>query len=165
VLWLNSTVEMTAGKAMAQAGHAAQLAWWRLPEADQADWRAGGFDLAVRTASAQRWSLLLTSDLPVVRDGGFTEVEPGTCTVIADHPSLRQRLGPWRVRDTNVPRQAVRASCRKKPASQGSVLHFEMVMAWVRASATYRGARGRPGDPAEPGHTGRPPGGTDDSGS
>lgn len=89
VLWLNPTVEMTAGKAMAQAGHAAQLTWWRLPEADRAEWHAGGFDLAVRTASAQRWSLLLATDLPVVRDGGFTEVEPGTCTVIADHPALR----------------------------------------------------------------------------
>jgi peptidyl-tRNA hydrolase len=90
VLWLNPTIEMTAGKAMAQVGHAAQLAWWRLPDGARAKWRDRGFDLAVRTASPERWATLLTSDLPVVRDGGFTEVAPGTCTVVADHPALRQ---------------------------------------------------------------------------
>jgi len=30
VLWLNPGLPMTAGKAMAQAGHGAQLAWWAL---------------------------------------------------------------------------------------------------------------------------------------
>ncbi|WP_237277535.1 hypothetical protein, partial [Streptomyces caniscabiei] len=32
VLWLNPEVEMSAGKAMAQAGHGAQLAWWDLDD-------------------------------------------------------------------------------------------------------------------------------------
>jgi peptidyl-tRNA hydrolase len=89
VLWLNPRVRMTAGKAMAQAGHAAQLAWWRLPGESRAAWAAGGFALAVRTASPSRWTALLASGLPVVRDGGFTEVAPGTCTVVADVPALR----------------------------------------------------------------------------
>jgi peptidyl-tRNA hydrolase len=52
-------------------------------------WVDRGFDLAVRTASPWHWAGLLTSDLPVVRDGGFTEVAPGSATVIADHPALR----------------------------------------------------------------------------
>ncbi|HXL93463.1 MAG TPA: peptidyl-tRNA hydrolase [Streptosporangiaceae bacterium] len=89
VLWLNPGLEMTAGKAMAQVGHAAQLAWWRLPDEARAKWQASGFDLAVRTAPAARWAGLLASGLPVVRDAGFTEIEPGSCTAVADHPALR----------------------------------------------------------------------------
>jgi peptidyl-tRNA hydrolase len=88
VIWVNPGVEMTAGKAMAQAGHGAHLAWWRLPDEARARWHATGFALAVRTAPAKRWTALLATGLPVVRDGGFTEVEPGTCTVIAGHPAL-----------------------------------------------------------------------------
>ena len=89
MLWLNPDVEMTAGKAMAQVGHAAQLAWWQLPGQARAEWRTREFDLAVRSATPSRWAALLTSDLPVVRDAGFTEIDPGTCTAIADHPALR----------------------------------------------------------------------------
>lgn len=94
VLWLNPRLPMTAGKAMAQAGHAAQLAWWGLEPPDRSEWRELDFDLAVRTADAGRWAELLGSGLPVVRDGGFTEVAPGSCTVVADLPALRsQRPG------------------------------------------------------------------------
>jgi peptidyl-tRNA hydrolase len=87
---------MSAGKAMAQAGHAAQLAWWELTPAERAAWRDSGFRLAVRTAPRERWPALSTSGLPVVRDAGFTEIAPGSATVIADHPSLRARLGAGR---------------------------------------------------------------------
>jgi peptidyl-tRNA hydrolase len=80
---------MTAGKAMAQAGHAAQLAWWGLAPADQERWRDLDFDLAVRDADPGRWKELLASGLPVVTDGGFTEVAPGSATVVAEHPALR----------------------------------------------------------------------------
>ncbi|MFF4477475.1 peptidyl-tRNA hydrolase [Streptomyces sp. NPDC021218] len=90
VLWLSPHVEMSAGKAMAQAGHGAQLAWWELDDAVRAAWREAGFPLAVRTASAERWDELTTSGLPVVRDAGFTEIAPGSCTVVADHPALRR---------------------------------------------------------------------------
>ncbi|HEY1622346.1 MAG TPA: peptidyl-tRNA hydrolase [Streptosporangiaceae bacterium] len=90
VLWLNPGVEMTAGKAMAQAGHAAQLAWWQLDDPARTRWQADGFDLAVRTAPPSRWAELVASGLPVVRDAGYTEVEPGACTVVADHPALRR---------------------------------------------------------------------------
>ncbi|MFS7875857.1 peptidyl-tRNA hydrolase [Streptomyces asiaticus] len=91
VLWLSPQVEMSAGKAMAQAGHGAQLAWWELDDAARAAWREAGFPLAVRTASAERWDALTASGLPVVRDAGFTEIAPGSCTVVADHPALRRR--------------------------------------------------------------------------
>ncbi|OIJ96047.1 peptidyl-tRNA hydrolase [Streptomyces sp. MUSC 14] len=89
VLWLNPELEMSAGKAMAQAGHGAQLAWWALPEAERAAWRDAGFALAVRTADPADWGRLTGSGLPVVRDAGFTEIAPGSCTVVADHPALR----------------------------------------------------------------------------
>ncbi|MFF3349188.1 peptidyl-tRNA hydrolase [Streptomyces sp. NPDC002779] len=91
VLWLNPDLGMSAGKAMAQAGHGAQLAWWDLTEQERTAWRDAGFPLAVRTAPRDRWPALTTSGLPVVRDAGFTEIAPGSCTVVADHPALRQQ--------------------------------------------------------------------------
>ena len=89
VLWLNPDLGMSAGKAMAQAGHAAQLAWWELSDEERAAWRDAGFPLAVRTADPARWGRLTGSGLPLVRDAGFTEIAPGSCTVVADHPALR----------------------------------------------------------------------------
>ncbi|PSM37518.1 peptidyl-tRNA hydrolase [Streptomyces dioscori] len=89
VLWLSPDLDMSAGKAMAQAGHGAQLAWWELSGEDRTAWREAGFPLAVRTADGERWERLVTSGLPLVRDAGFTEIAPGSCTVVADHPALR----------------------------------------------------------------------------
>lgn len=89
VLWIGPELRMSAGKAMAQAGHGAQYAWWGLPAAARTAWRDAGFPLAVRTAeSGVRWARLTGSGLPVVRDAGFTEIAPGSCTVVADHPDL-----------------------------------------------------------------------------
>lgn len=90
VLWLAPGLGMSAGKAMAQAGHGAQLAWWELSDADRAAWRAAGFPLAVRTPGPERWAELTASGLPVVRDAGYTEIAAGSCTVVADHPALRR---------------------------------------------------------------------------
>ncbi|MFQ6142149.1 peptidyl-tRNA hydrolase [Streptomyces seoulensis] len=89
VLWLNPGLEMSAGKAMAQAGHGAQLAWWELTSEQRAAWRAAGYPLAVRTAAPGQWRDLTASGLPLVRDAGFTEIAPGSATVVADHPALR----------------------------------------------------------------------------
>ncbi|MEK2489627.1 aminoacyl-tRNA hydrolase [Kitasatospora purpeofusca] len=89
VLWLNPELEMSAGKTMAQTGHAAQLAWWRLDDARRKEWAESGFALAVRTATPQAWTELVASGLPLVQDAGFTEIAPGSSTVVADHPALR----------------------------------------------------------------------------
>ena len=96
VLWMNPELPMTAGKAMAQAGHGAQLAWWELGPAARSEWLDRDFDLAVRVAGRQQWAELLVSGLPVVTDGGFTEVAPGSATVVADHPALRAVRGSSR---------------------------------------------------------------------
>jgi peptidyl-tRNA hydrolase len=88
VLWLNPEITITAGKAMAQAGHAAHLAWWALAAPERERWHRDDFPLAVRTAPTATWKSLLDAGLPVVRDGGFTEVEPGTATFVAGHPAL-----------------------------------------------------------------------------
>ncbi|WP_330173087.1 peptidyl-tRNA hydrolase [Streptomyces sp. NBC_01498] len=90
VLWLNPDLGMSAGKAMAQAGHGAQLAWYRLSEQDREAWCETGFTLAVRTADPARWRELTSGGLPLVRDAGFTEIAPGSSTVVADHPALRR---------------------------------------------------------------------------
>ncbi|MEO3975734.1 peptidyl-tRNA hydrolase [Streptomyces sp. CAU 1734] len=89
VLWMSPAVEMSAGKAMAQSGHGAQLAWWELTDEERAAWAEAGFPLSVRTPGAERWRELAASGLPVVRDAGFTEIAPGSATVVADHPALR----------------------------------------------------------------------------
>ncbi|MFF0292233.1 peptidyl-tRNA hydrolase [Kitasatospora sp. NPDC004614] len=82
VLWLNPELEMSAGKTMAQTGHAAQLAWWELNDAERKEWAESGFQLAVRTAPAADWPALTDGHLPVVRDAGFTEIAPGPTVAV-----------------------------------------------------------------------------------
>ncbi|MFD8206169.1 peptidyl-tRNA hydrolase [Streptomyces sp. NPDC059695] len=89
VLWLSPELDMSAGKAMAQAGHGAQLLWWAMSAADRKAWQEAGFPLAVRTARAEDWPGLTSSGLPVVRDAGFTEIAPGSCTVVSAFPNLK----------------------------------------------------------------------------
>ncbi|MFJ2604126.1 aminoacyl-tRNA hydrolase [Streptomyces sp. NPDC091279] len=89
VIWFSPELDMSAGKSMAQAGHGAQLAWWELSQEERDAWRDAGFPLAVRTAAPARWAELTRGGLPLVRDAGFTEIAPGSCTVVADHPALR----------------------------------------------------------------------------
>lgn len=93
VLWLNPELDMSAGKTMAQTGHGAQLLWWELSDADRKSWREAGFPLSVRTAGPDRWARLTSGGLPVVRDAGFTEIAPGSCTVVSEFPALGFRAG------------------------------------------------------------------------
>ncbi len=74
---LTPGVAMTTGKAAAQVGHAAQLPFERLPHTDA--WRRGGFGVRVVTGPV----VLPPADRVDVRDGGFTEVAPGTVTASA----------------------------------------------------------------------------------
>ncbi|WP_338678006.1 peptidyl-tRNA hydrolase [Streptomyces sp. SCSIO 30461] len=88
VIWLNPALGMSTGKEMAQVGHGAQLLWWDMRESEQTTWRAAGFPLYVRTARPEQWAGLTTSGLPTVRDAGFTEIAPGSITVVASHPQF-----------------------------------------------------------------------------
>ena len=77
-------VSMTTGKACAQVGHAAQLALVELDRSLVVAWLAAGFPVRVVTDSAT-WTRLGERGVAVavVRDGGFTEVAPGTVTCAA----------------------------------------------------------------------------------
>ncbi|TQK51237.1 peptidyl-tRNA hydrolase [Streptomyces sp. SLBN-118] len=96
VLWLSPDLDMSAGKAMAQAGHGAQLAWWELSEADRKAWREAGFPLTVRTAETAHWQQLTAGGLPVVRDAGFTEIAPGLTLAVEGHHRVRSLPRPPR---------------------------------------------------------------------
>jgi peptidyl-tRNA hydrolase len=89
---LSPWYELTAGKEMAQAAHAAQLGWRASSPADRESWRAAGFPLAVRRADAKQWKSALQQGAPVVHDAGFTEVAADTQTALAVLPWLG--LGP-----------------------------------------------------------------------
>jgi peptidyl-tRNA hydrolase len=71
---LNPGVTMTTGKAAAQCGHAAHLLF-----------RAKGAwpGLRVRVVEPADWGRAVAEADVVVRDGGFTEVAPGTMTAVA----------------------------------------------------------------------------------
>jgi peptidyl-tRNA hydrolase len=77
---LSPHVEMSAGKAMAQAGHAGQLGWRASSATERAAWQRGGFWVAVRTATTAQWRAALHAGVPVVHDAGFTEVAPDSQT-------------------------------------------------------------------------------------
>ncbi|ASR04192.1 aminoacyl-tRNA hydrolase [Gordonia rubripertincta] len=88
VLWTNPGLDMTVGKLAAQVGHASMLAA-KLLDADEAiRWRLDECPLAVREATPERWRGLLDADAAgtavAVRDAGFTEIAPGSVTVIAE---------------------------------------------------------------------------------
>ena len=83
---LSPHAQMSTGKAMAQAAHAAQLGWRASAPDDRERWRDAGFALAVRDATPRQWRDAVAAGMPVVHDGGFTEVEPGTATALAVLP-------------------------------------------------------------------------------
>jgi peptidyl-tRNA hydrolase len=91
-------VMKTAGKAMAQAGHASLMCVYEWsdvhPEAFAA-WRAAGHPGELVVATGDHWQRLKQQNgAVVVRDGGRTQVEPGTETVIALVPEPRTNRRP-----------------------------------------------------------------------
>ncbi|MFI1913415.1 peptidyl-tRNA hydrolase [Nocardia sp. NPDC020380] len=87
VLWVNAELGMTVGKAAAQVGHASMLLAGAMPVQRAYAWAGQGFRCTVAEADPGRWARLLRrvadgTAVPV-RDAGFTEVAPGSTTVIA----------------------------------------------------------------------------------
>ncbi|SDL33166.1 Peptidyl-tRNA hydrolase [Lentzea albidocapillata subsp. violacea] len=84
LLYVNPRVEMSAGKLAAQVGHASMLLAPHLSAVELKAWADLDYRCAVRTPSVAEWdSLIHRGDVVAVRDAGFTEVEPGTTTVLA----------------------------------------------------------------------------------
>ncbi len=87
-LWLNPTLEMTVGKLAAQVGHGSMLAVKLMDQDQAAQWFSAGCPVRVRTSSESAWERLLAADVGgtavAVRDAGFTEIAPGSVTVIAE---------------------------------------------------------------------------------
>ncbi|SFB14709.1 Peptidyl-tRNA hydrolase [Amycolatopsis marina] len=93
LLLLNPAVTMTVGKAAAQVGHATMILAALLDPEQRSGWEEQGYRCAVRTATPAEWRNLHPGDDPghawrerrviAVRDAGFTEVDPGTVTVLA----------------------------------------------------------------------------------
>ncbi|WP_262401419.1 peptidyl-tRNA hydrolase [Actinomadura sp. CNU-125] len=72
---------MTTGKAAAQCGHAAQLLLRQGKKKDVAAWLDAG--ARVHLTRDVPWRTCVKQAAIAVRDGGFTEVPPGTMTAIA----------------------------------------------------------------------------------
>jgi peptidyl-tRNA hydrolase len=103
-LWVPTGLPMTVGKAMAQAGHAGMICAALLGRDGPAGrtrldaWRDAGYPVRVRRVDATEWvelgeplrrdqaSAWTERSLLAVRDAGFTEVAPGTVTVLARAP-------------------------------------------------------------------------------
>ncbi|WP_374230450.1 aminoacyl-tRNA hydrolase [Rhodococcus sp. ARC_M6] len=87
VLWIASALEMTVGKAAAQVGHASMLLAANMTDDEAWRWAQTGFRCSVRDADATQWAQAVArlekSEAIAVRDAGYTEVAPGSMTVIA----------------------------------------------------------------------------------
>ncbi|MFT7474752.1 MAG: peptidyl-tRNA hydrolase [Verrucomicrobiales bacterium] len=80
---LNPAVEMSWGKRGAQVAHAAQRCWEGLERGDRLDWNAAGRPVRVVTPRPELWEVRLQNSSAQIRDGGFTEIAPGTLTSCA----------------------------------------------------------------------------------
>lgn len=78
---LSPELTLTTGKAAAQCGHAAQLAFEQMPDDVRNRWRESGFSLRVQTATKTAWAA--NEQQVSVVDAGFTEVDGPTETVRA----------------------------------------------------------------------------------
>lgn len=81
VIELTPHHRLTSGKAAAQCGHAAQLAYEQMPEDVRRRWREAGFRVRVEKADPRVWA---SARRPVsVTDAGFTELDGPTETTRA----------------------------------------------------------------------------------
>lgn len=83
-LIVNGALEMTLGKAAAQVGHASMLLAAHRPIEWVRDWSAADFPVVVREVTGDQFGRWARKDGAVfVVDAGYTEVAPGSTTVIA----------------------------------------------------------------------------------
>lgn len=81
---IDASLEMTAGKAAAQAGHGSMLLAAAMEPEQAVAWATDGFPLQVREVPREEFAELTHDPAAVaVQDSGFTEVAPGSTTVVA----------------------------------------------------------------------------------
>lgn len=82
ILTINLGLEMSTGKTAAQAAHG--LFMWALsrPEEERNEWFKAGMPLSISEVSQEAFDELRSSAKMVVTDAGFTEIEPGSATVL-----------------------------------------------------------------------------------
>lgn len=89
VIWVDAGLEMSVGKAAAQVGHGVMLLMAEMSRTRLERWIGEGFPVAVREADSVRWQELSAAvarsepGVAAVVDAGYTEVAPGSLTVIA----------------------------------------------------------------------------------
>ncbi|MDO5032993.1 peptidyl-tRNA hydrolase [Corynebacterium sp.] len=84
VIYIDSSLEMSAGKAAAQVGHGSMLLAARMEFGDVEKWMERDYALSVRELEPAEFAAACRRpDAVVVRDAGFTEVAPDSATVVA----------------------------------------------------------------------------------
>ncbi|WP_230930317.1 aminoacyl-tRNA hydrolase [Dietzia aurantiaca] len=89
VIWIDEGLEMSVGKAAAQVGHGVMLLMAEMSRKRLGEWVGSGCPVAVREADSSRWQDLSAAvarsepGVAAVVDAGYTEVAPGSLTVIA----------------------------------------------------------------------------------
>lgn len=91
VIYVDASLGMSVGKAAAQVAHGSMLLAAAMDRDRARDWRADGFPLHVCEVGARRFADRRAAaearehraNAAVVRDAGYTEVAPGSVTVVA----------------------------------------------------------------------------------
>jgi peptidyl-tRNA hydrolase len=84
VIYVDNTLEMTAGKAAAQVGHGSMLYAASLSAQEAWEWKQQEFLLSVREVPREVFNKALeVPEAVVIRDAGYTEVAPDSATVVA----------------------------------------------------------------------------------
>lgn len=89
VVWIDGSLAMSTGKAAAQVGHGVMMLIAGMPRRRLEEWIGEGLPVAVREADPARWGELTAalasrrSGVSAVVDAGYTEVAPGSVTVIS----------------------------------------------------------------------------------
>src|SRR5699024_5071769 len=82
VIYVDNTLEMTAGKAAAQVGHGSMLYAASLTAEQAWQWAQEEYALSVREVPREVFNQALSQpDAEVIRDAGYTEVAPDSATV------------------------------------------------------------------------------------
>ncbi|WP_293822349.1 aminoacyl-tRNA hydrolase [uncultured Corynebacterium sp.] len=84
VIYVDRSLDMSAGKAAAQVGHGSMMLAAAMSVDEARDWAETGFELSVREVSGIDFRTACAQDgAVVIVDAGFTEIAPDSATVCA----------------------------------------------------------------------------------